>query len=442
MEKSKPLLKTFNIIFPIFDQLYIFQLLEYSTRNYLKTIPRFFLKRNLQKHDILQITNYIRILLITSLFVNILIMFFIYKYLNLQPFFQLLLSLVFLTFLQQFVIITSSVLWKPFYRIKGYLFKKQAQSKISSLKSNGLKVVAITGSYGKTTTKNFIHLLTKDSYITQTIPGNINTAIGITNWINSNIKENTQLLITEMGAYKIGEIKDSAQICPPDIAVITAIGEQHLERFKSIDNIIIAKKEIFYYAENNAKRICPIDLKSKIETEDFEIIYIERKQNLSTNQTLAIQVAKELNIREEIITSLEDKLTPPDRRGNLSEYKGFLLIDNSYNICLDTALYNLDYAKKISEEKNKKIIIVTAGIPEGGRKEKELNSEYSELLSKYGDYIIILNSIYKKLLTQKIDPEKHTFKSSTNEALTFITENFSEKEYLILLQPELTDLYY
>jgi UDP-N-acetylmuramoyl-tripeptide--D-alanyl-D-alanine ligase len=430
------------MLFPIFDQLYIFQLGEYNTINYIELFPRFFFKRNLQKHDFLKKTPYIKILIVTSLIINLLIALFTITFFN----FSLLLNAIFIVliflFFQPFGIIAASLFWKPYYKMKGHLLKKQAKNKIQLYKKLGLKIIAITGSFGKTTTKHYIYELIKNSYITQVIPGNINTSIGITNWVNSSLKKNTEMLITEMGAYHVGEIRDSVDICPPDISVITAIGEQHLDKFKSLENIVSAKMEIFDYVNQNTLRICPAELKDVLKERNYKIHYSKSKKSLPTSIKLAIDVAKKLNVRNEVISASIKNLTPPSRRGDIKKHQGFFLIDNSYNISLNSALYNLNNAKDIANDMNRKVIVITAGIPEGGHKSKYFNKTYAKQLSKKADYVIILNSIFKKYYIEGLGNHKYIIKKSIAEALNFTTKTFSEKKYIVLMEPELTDLYY
>ncbi len=105
-------------------------------------------------------------------------------------------------------------------------------------------VVAVTGSYGKTSTKGHIaHLLRPDRAVVAT-PASFNNRAGLARAINEHLADGTEVFVAEMGTYGPGEIAELTRWCPPDIAVITAIGPVHLERFGTEDRIVEAKSEI------------------------------------------------------------------------------------------------------------------------------------------------------------------------------------------------------
>jgi UDP-N-acetylmuramoyl-tripeptide--D-alanyl-D-alanine ligase len=105
-------------------------------------------------------------------------------------------------------------------------------------------VVGITGSYGKTSTKNHLReLLERDGGIVAT-PKSFNNRAGLSRAINENLVDGTRVFIAEMGTYGPGEIADLCAWCPPSIAIVTAIGPVHLERMKSLETVEAAKFEI------------------------------------------------------------------------------------------------------------------------------------------------------------------------------------------------------
>ncbi len=127
------------------------------------------------------------------------------------------------------------------------IFKKviisMARSKIS--KFPNLKIIGITGSYGKSTTKEILAELLSKKYKVLKTPVNINTPIGIARLVLGKLDSSYEIFIVEMGAYKIGEIKEICDMVHPKIGIITAINEQHLALFGSIENTIKAKFELF-----------------------------------------------------------------------------------------------------------------------------------------------------------------------------------------------------
>lgn len=137
----------------------------------------------------------------------------------------------------------GNLILQPFesYRRRRYL--SAARSVLNATKP---KIVGITGSYGKTTTKDFLRDILSLRYRTYATPKSYNTLMGISLAINRDLVDDfrTEYFISEMGAYVPGEIDRICQLTPPDIAVVTEIGPQHLERFGSLENVMCAKYEI------------------------------------------------------------------------------------------------------------------------------------------------------------------------------------------------------
>jgi len=122
-------------------------------------------------------------------------------------------------------------------------YLKQAKQTIENIQP---KVIGITGSYGKTTTKNFLRDIMSVRYRTYATPKSYNTLMGVSLAINRDLTDDysTEYFISEMGAYVPGEIARICQLTPPDISIVTEVGPQHLERFGSLKNVKIAKYEI------------------------------------------------------------------------------------------------------------------------------------------------------------------------------------------------------
>ncbi|PIQ78725.1 hypothetical protein COV81_04500 [Candidatus Peregrinibacteria bacterium CG11_big_fil_rev_8_21_14_0_20_41_10] len=129
----------------------------------------------------------------------------------------------------------------PTQLAKGYYINK-ATTKIKN-RSN-LISIGITGSYGKSSTKEFIAQLLSTKNTVLKTPRNINTEIGVAKLILNKLQPTDQIFVAEMGAYKSGEIKTLAQMVQPQIGVITAINAQHLSLFGSIEKIKQTKAEL------------------------------------------------------------------------------------------------------------------------------------------------------------------------------------------------------
>lgn len=106
------------------------------------------------------------------------------------------------------------------------------------------RVVAITGSYGKTSTKGYVKHLTSGAFEVVASPASYNNRAGICRTVNEHVRPETEVLVAEMGTYGPGEIEEMCRFVRPEIAMITAIGPVHLERFGSLERTLEAKSEI------------------------------------------------------------------------------------------------------------------------------------------------------------------------------------------------------
>ena len=140
-------------------------------------------------------------------------------------------------------LVAGNALTQPIEALIRRRYLKQAANVLQQINP---KIIGITGSYGKTTTKSFLRDILSVRYQTYATPKSFNTLMGISLAINRDLADDyrTEYFISEMGAYVEGEIDRICRLTPPDTAIITEIGPQHLERFGSLDNIKKAKYEL------------------------------------------------------------------------------------------------------------------------------------------------------------------------------------------------------
>jgi UDP-N-acetylmuramyl pentapeptide synthase len=391
-----------NKIFPYGDFLYLLQLEEYESNRYAKLLPRFFLRRNFQKRQKLVVTSRIKTTFLLSVLFTLL--------------FFILLSVFTVLFIPVWVLLANILLNPVYNKIKLNIQSKAA--KYFSKKFKG-RVVAIAGSFGKTTTKNYIYELVKYNYKTQMMPGTINTPTGIANWILKNLSESTEILIVEMDTYFIGEIKRICEITPPDIAILTNVGDQHLERLGSKKNLEIALNEVFKYAKPDAVKI----------------------RGMDSSLGYALEVASILKIPKDIVNDSKAALKKPDRRGNLIDMYGFKTIDESYNISETTAKRNLEKAVKMAKREHKKLIVITGGIPELGEENREANVRYGKVLRDSKAEVVLLRTTLHKDVKSTVGKDAKLADSMTH-AWEIIQKEYNPKDTLVLMQPELGDNYY
>jgi len=133
-----------------------------------------------------------------------------------------------------------AIMW-PVERRMARKWQVQAADKIRRVNP---RVVAITGSYGKTSTKNYATHLMQGRWSTLASPASFNNVMGLSRAVNDRLEPGTDVFVAEMGTYGPGEIKALTEVFPPEVSAITTIGEAHLERMKTRETIVRAKSEI------------------------------------------------------------------------------------------------------------------------------------------------------------------------------------------------------
>lgn len=152
--------------------------------------------------------------------------------------------------------LATLIVW-PIDRIGKNMIIRKARKKIARFPN--LKIIGITGSYGKTTMKEAVAAILKEKYEVLSSPASVNTPVGIARLIGEKLTEKTEIFVVEMGAYEQGDIREVCGITPPNIAMVTGINEAHLERFGSIERTKAAKFEIADCAKPGATLVLNAD---------------------------------------------------------------------------------------------------------------------------------------------------------------------------------------
>lgn len=316
---------------------------------------------------------------------------------------------------------------------KGRILRK-ARRKLARFPN--LKVVAITGSYGKTTMKAVLASILTERFVTLATPESINTPVGIARFVLEKVSAETEVLVVEMGAYRIGDIRELCALTPPDVAVLTGINEAHIERFGSIANTVSAKFEIVRYAKKEGVAVLNIEDKrvraeySKNLTGHTAIFYGDvvgdaarygitdvrfeqdgLRQSFSlTNEhgeayrlttpllggyapaTLmgAVCVAETLGMtRAEITHGVAMARPVAHRLEPFNAANGILVIDDSYNGNPDGAR---EAVRVLARFKNKRKIYVTPGLVEMGLRSAEIHRSIGTDLAGVADIVILIKN--------------------------------------------------
>ncbi len=474
-------------IFPLIDHLYIFQVLEYNWFDFLKWFLKNPFKRNLQKKHKLTWTSKAKFLFLVSFSLIIIDSLF-----NSLYFFNNVWTVIFFLPLKAFFsplfLIASQILIWPIEYYQKRKIISAAKEKLEKL--SNLKVIAITGSFGKTSTKDILHTLLFKKYFVVKTPKSFNTPLGITQTVLELVKENTDVFICEVGAYKKGEIAKITKLIKPSIGIITAVAPQHLEKFGSLENIARAKFELaenvksegvillngnykmltnlcvnlegirtdFYGRDDDQYRIS--NIKTTIQGTAFTLITPKGKADIqipligehhAVNFLAASIAAIEVGLTLEEIKERAKLLLPTPHRLEIKKMGQITLIDNSYNINPKSTEGSL---KLLSQFKDYRKIIITPGFVELGKEAAGANKKLGKEIATVADEVIIVGEENKADLVTGIkmvtSEDRVYFANSTKEGISLAEQLAGEYiqrlartdgKVTVLLEGDLPDQY-
>ncbi len=379
-----------------------------------------------------------------------------------------------------FFVYIVSVINSPIEKSIRRGFCKKAKNKLSEM--TNLKVIGITGSYGKTSTKYIVNAILSQKFNTLMTPESYNTTMGVVRTINEKLTPMHQLFICEMGAKYVGDIKEITDIVNPTYGILTAIGPQHLDTFKNLDNVRKTKLELVdsipekegiafvnwedenIRASKFNKKIVTFGLSSKADYyatnidinergSTFDVVIpkkgkIRIKTRLLGNLNIlnivgAVAIADKLGLTEDEIKMGAKYIRPVPHRLELKQNpNGSIIIDDAYNSNIKGAKMALEVLKSFE---NRKRILITPGIVELGDKSIEINKELGKNAADSSDFIILVGAeqavpIYKGIKEKKY-PETNIFiAKNLQEALSKMNEIMTN-DSVVLLENDLPDNY-
>ena len=302
-------------------------------------------------------------------------------------------------------------------------------------KSLNLKVVGVTGSVGKTSTKEMIASVLGEKYDVLKTAGNFNNEIGLPLTI-FNIREEHEVAVLELGISNFGEMERLAKIARPDICVITNIGVAHLEHLKSRDGILKAKTEIFLYMNPNGSIILNGD-DDKLSTvhpangiqpvffglDDSRDFYADQVESCGLRGTNAvfhtpnstfsahisipgehmvlnalagIAAGYALGMNDEEIKAGIEALVPLAGRNNLIETDSLTIIDDCYNANPASTKASLDVLAKADTRQ----VAVLGDMFELGPTEKQMHYEVGKYAADLGiDILVCIGQLSEHMAT-------------------------------------------
>ena len=275
------------------------------------------------------------------------------------------------------------------------------------------KTIAITGSNGKTTTKDLIsHILIKSGHNVSKTEGNFNTSIGVPLTIFSFSNDPSQIYVLELGANQVGDIDYLSSLVKPDIGIVTNISGAHLEGFGSIENIRKEKKSIFNHSN---KGYYGDEIETSVTLSNHPLA---NNKVFLKNASIAYEVCKDFMVKsdqEEFSRIIEDFVLPKGRGQIYSLSKGIVLIDDTYNANPESVKAAID---NLGRHKTKgRRIFIFGDMKELGENEIDFHKEIASYCEGKIDGIICYG-----------DLAKNTFNNSKSISLRL---HFDNKDALV-----------
>lgn len=360
------------------------------------------------------------------------------------------------------VVLIALGLLSPIEKAISNKYKNEAIGILRSMPD--LKVIGITGSYGKTSTKHYLQRILSEQYETLMTPGSYNTPMGVVRTIRELMKPYTQVFICEMGAKQRGDIKEICDIVKPQMGIITAVGPMHLETFKSIENVQatkfeladalpadglvvinndfaacadrkVANTEAIRYAASNYKKadFKATDIIYSADGTNFKVSTPEGKElefstplvgecNVS-NLLAAIIVALKLGVPEEKIRHAVSRISQVEHRLSIARTPGGVtIIDDAFNSNPSGAKMAVDV---LSQFKDGKRIIVTPGMIELGERQYDLNKALGRYIGEKLDIAIVVGQYNRGALCDGIE------ESPMDNENIYVVDSFNEAQEVL-----------
>lgn len=389
------------------------------------------------------------------------------------------------------VFVFSSLLmpWILLYPMSGITAPVEAAVKQSFL-NDAKKILAsdpdlikigITGSFGKTTTKNIMQAVLSEQFNSLMTPASYNTPMGITRTIREMLKPIHQVFICEMGADHVGDISELMDFVQPSIGVVTSIGPQHLNTFGSQENITREKMKIIEMLPKDGFGIMNYDndfirnwkVRNPVQTvtygihhhdvdyyaDDiqytangsvFTIVHENERIPFETkllgelnilNILSAVAAARYLNVSWAKIQRAVKQMKQVEHRLELKKINGYRFIDDAFNANPVGSAMALEVLSRMPGKR----FIVTPGMIDLGEKQDEINHHFGTLMKDKADTVVLVGEIqtkpiYEGLKESGFDMDQVVVLKSEKEAFNFIWADASRND-TILLENDLPDAF-
>ena len=379
------------------------------------------------------------------------------------------------------VVALNGLLAWPIEKLISECYFRDARRKL--LANPQLVRIGITGSYGKTSVKHMLGEILSEKYPTLITPASFNTPMGVSRAIRERLTPSHQVFVGEMGARHMGDIREMCRLVRPTIGVLTSVGPQHLDTFKTVERVAKTKYELIealpadghaYFCDDHG--ICR-ELYNRTQKPKTLISLTQGDADVwSENVTVsaagsafdlcirgkgrarcqtkllgehniiniltAAAVANDLGLTLKQIANGISRLTPIKSRLELIATPGqFTIINDAFN----SNPVGAKAALRVLEQFAKRRIIITPGMVELGEKEAEYNREFGKAIAQSADIAIIVG---KKRAQPILDglreagfPQESTYRVDNLEASTALLRQIVRKDDTVLYENDLPDHY-
>lgn len=303
-----------------------------------------------------------------------------------------------------------------------------------------LKIIGVTGSFGKTSTKHFLYRVLSEKYNVLMTPGNFNTTLGVVRTVREHLKPHHEVFIVEMGAKQRGDIKEICDLVEPAIGVVTSVGEMHLETFGTVENVARTKFELIDALPEGgfgvvnidseaAKRYideCGYDVATYAADSDeadyraSNIIYAPTETRFDVmhdggvdegyathilgrgnilNITAALAVAEHLGVGVEARRRAVRQIEQVEHRLSMRRSGGITILDDAYNSNPEGARMALEVLSGFASEGRR--YVVTPGFVEMGVKQYENNKTFGgDIARGKVDGVYVVNEVNREAIVE------------------------------------------
>ena len=380
------------------------------------------------------------------------------------------------------VVALAGLLAWPLEKLISEFYFQDAHRKL--LASPDLLRIGITGSYGKTSVKHILGTILAEKFPTLVTPASFNTPMGVSRAIRESLTPTYQVFVAEMGARHVGDIREMCRLVKPTIGILTSVGPQHLDTFKTVDRIAKTKYELiqalpqenshcYFYNDNGtckqmhartqkAKTLVSLEKgQGDVWCEDISVspkgshftLHIQDKGSIECqtallgehniqNILLAAAVASDLKLTLKQIAHGISKLQPVKSRLELiTSPGGFTIINDGFN----SNPVGAKAALKVLSAFPARRIVITPGMVELGEQEAEYNRELGQEIARNADIAIVVGKKRAIPILEGLRAggfgEDQIFQVSCFDESTAVLHSFVKPEDTVLYENDLPDNY-